>query len=309
MDFTEYLWSLTLGVMRKIKNTESDVYKVLNAVGNVLEDAKEAIFIVRRQGIISTAKGRALDLHGEGRKVIRYAGETDEQYRKRILSKKEIARMGGTAKGVVYTAQSMGYVRAEHVPMFKYDKERWSKFYLYIDKELMNQLNNFEILKKEVANVKKAGSYPLYVFTYYRGIAIKTDIEVGTSTQRYTCGKLKCGQTYGRPLGVLNSSSLNINPEFKTAPSEIRHCANIVSGSDKELQYLGSVIGTELRLNPDVIDALATLDECGTIRAGSSAVVTNESKEIGSEINLTNAVISAKNTNRTCSKSLKSGVM
>lgn len=309
MDFTEYLWSLILGVMKKVKNTESDVYKLVNSFGNILDDAKEAIFIVRRQGIITTAKGRALDLHGDGRKVIRYAGENDEQYRKRILSKKEIARMGGTKKGVIYTAVSMGYERAELVPMYIYDKEKWSEFYLYIDKELMNEFNNFEILKKEVANVKKAGSYPLYVFTYYRELQIKTNIEYGTSTQRYVCGKLKCGQTYGSPTAKINSSTISIKPEFEFGISEIDACATIISGSDTKLQYSGNVVAAALSVKTDLENGASKLVLCGTVRSGSVNNFTNDYKEYDSQINLSETIISAESTTRKCSKTLKSGVM
>lgn len=193
--FRDYLWHLAHKVIKGADQETSDTYKLFSACGKVLDDLKQAIFEVRRQAFILTAKGKGLDAIGRVRRMHRYPDETDEQYAERLISKREISEYAGTAYGLSQSIRSLGYNRVKIVPVYLDDPARWAEFYVFLNKVRLNQLNNFEIVQRTVREVKKASSKPNYVFTYY------ANLQVGTATRTITkkityCGQAVCGRSY-----------------------------------------------------------------------------------------------------------------
>lgn len=253
MKFAEYLWYLTHRPLKLLSPEESDVYTLFKATGKILDKAKEKIFLIRRQALIATATGKALDKHGIGRKLKRFAGETDEQYRKRLLAKYENARMAGTYRGIVKTVISLGYDNAEVRPLYLEDAERWAEFYVFLDKELIDQLGNYEIVQKEVKKVKQASSLPVYVLTHYSQIKIRTKYIEGLSTQRKETGTLVCGgNEYIKNLGYKKKASLNISTSNITELSSL----NKTSKSNKYI-LTGYLESKDLSVSKTNIEGLS----------------------------------------------------
>lgn len=202
MRFVDYLWFLAHGVLKRTKKDDNDVYKLFDAAGNILDAAKTNIFLIRRQGLIATATGKALDYHGRGRQLPRYAGETDDQYRKRLLSKREISEKAGTVEGIILALKSMGFDRAEIEPLYLEDTERWAEFYIYLDQDLLTQYGNLETVERVVRDVKQASSLHNYIFTYYKDMRIRCADQWGLSDlTRFRCGLNKCGTLNAWTIG------------------------------------------------------------------------------------------------------------
>lgn len=184
--FQDYMWYLLHAPFKKnIKKEESDVFKLFKAIGKIIDNLKETIFLLRRQAMIMTAHGKALDMHGRDRKMPRYIGETDEQYRKRLLMKREIAERAGTKYGIIKALESIGYEHAtiEPVPSVQgawfmdgefllngtrkmnsidTDSEHWSEFMVFLNTDNQESLEDFRIVQKTVRDVKQASSLPVY---------------------------------------------------------------------------------------------------------------------------------------------------
>ncbi|WP_113673503.1 phage tail protein [Vallitalea guaymasensis] len=162
---TEYMYYLAHGIFKKVTKTKSDLYRLFSATGKILEEQKTNIFLLRRQSMILTSKGKGLDKLGQDRRLKRYDGENDEQYRKRLLNKFEVAVMAGTDKGIIKALQSLGYDKVRTEPMYIEDSSRWAEFKIFIlDGENTNALQNIDVIKQTIMDVKEASSLPtLYI--------------------------------------------------------------------------------------------------------------------------------------------------
>lgn len=211
MKFADYLWYLAHRPLKMTTKDESEVYRLFTVFGKILDEAKEKIFLVRRQALIGTATGKALDKHGNDRQLKRFAGESDEQYRKRLLAKYENAKAAGTYRGIVNLLKSLGYENAEVKPLYLEDPERWAEFYIFIDKKLMDELGNYEILVREVKRIKQASSLPVYVLTHYSDFKIRTRYIEGLSTTVNETGTIACGGIkHLKNIGYKKTSTINI---------------------------------------------------------------------------------------------------
>jgi|UPI0006B6950B hypothetical protein len=191
MNFLEYLWYLAHKPLRVKEESKSDVYKFFKPFAKILDKAKEKIFLVRRQALIGTASGKALDKHGEGRKIKRFPDEDDEAFRRRILAKPKIAKLAGTYNGIVETIKSLGYEDVEIIPLYKEDPERWAEFVIYLKDEV--KYKDIDVIHNEVIKVKQASSKPNYGLDLPSTIAIKTATE--TFYSKYPlCNTILCGE-------------------------------------------------------------------------------------------------------------------
>lgn len=156
-------------------------------LGNHIAPLKKHIFLIREETAIETAK-KSLDVIGTGRRMPRYQAETDEQYRNRLLAKRTVAEMAGTKEGIIYQLRTLGYDKAEVLPVpaetvrrYKFDgtirfdgthkwmlegrnQEHWAEFMVVLPTDNPGTLNNFEILKNEINRVKQASSLAVYKF-------------------------------------------------------------------------------------------------------------------------------------------------
>ena len=117
MTFGEYLWGLLTSALRR--SADGDLRKWVDAWGAQLDLAKAAIFKLRRSWLIATAQGQALDVIGQGRKLPRYPGETDDDYRLRLSAAWEIYRRGGTIPGMPEALRLIGYPEADIYELYK----------------------------------------------------------------------------------------------------------------------------------------------------------------------------------------------
>ena len=231
MKFVDYLWFLAHGVLKRTRKEESDVYKLFDAAGNILDTAKTNIFLVRRQGLIATASGNALDNHGRGRKLPRYAGETDDQYRKRLLSKREISEKAGTVEGIILALRSLGFNRAELEPLYLEDPERWAEFYIYLDQDLLTQYGNLEAVERVVRDVKQASSLHNFIFTYYKDMRIRCEDQWGLSDlRRFRCGLNKCGTLNSGTVGRSYAAAERMNTSSASALQTLKESGTMASG-------------------------------------------------------------------------------
>lgn len=124
--FADDLFAWAHGIFKKLpRKQDMDIHKLAVAIGSMLDDAKLAIFRPREIRYILTSSGRALDLHGVDRKLPRLAGETDADYRLRLLTAYDIYRMGGTEIGMKSVLAGLGYADATLYPLWR-EKYKWS---------------------------------------------------------------------------------------------------------------------------------------------------------------------------------------
>lgn len=125
MTFADYFWNLaTRAFKRLLKKEDSDAWVWFQGIGPAYDDAKGVIFSIREQALVATATGDGLDKLGKDRKMPRLAGETDDDYRKRLLAAYDIYREGGTEPGLLRVLSILGYPVAEVYPLYK-EKYKW----------------------------------------------------------------------------------------------------------------------------------------------------------------------------------------
>ncbi|SKC68064.1 serine/arginine repetitive matrix protein 2 [Maledivibacter halophilus] len=231
MKFTEYLWYLAHRPLKLSEPSESDAYKLFKVLGNVLDQVKEKIFLIRRQALIYTASGKALDKHGEGRKLKRFAGETDESYKKRLLAKWEIAIMAGSKKAILLTLKALGYEQSYIEPFYVHDPERWAEFIIYLGSVKASDIDDIGVINKEIMKVKSASSLPSY------GIEESSNIRIGSSfrsgySRLPLCNTISCGMwpqpnNQGKAFNsMLNVESFSKNVQVKYPKAGFTNASN-----------------------------------------------------------------------------------
>jgi hypothetical protein len=131
-------------------------------LGVSFDDVKAVLFKARRSWLINTSSGEALDLHGEGRGIIRYPGETDELYARRVIAAYEIYAQGGTLPGMKRVLELIGYPDAVIHELYKDDPARWAEFNVKFGLEPTRPLTtlDFEILRATIRKIKPAHTMP-----------------------------------------------------------------------------------------------------------------------------------------------------
>ncbi|MDI3547877.1 MAG: hypothetical protein PWR10_1529 [Halanaerobiales bacterium] len=208
MKFFDYLWALLNRPLKKGQENK----KWFTALGAILEDAKQAIFQIRRAWFILTAPGPALDVLGKARGLPRYANESNEAYRKRLLNAFETYVLSGTDSGMLKALSALGYDNTEIQPVYEVDPERWSELYIFIDQDIVKELNNFDIVQKEARRVKRAIALLNYVFTYYETLRVRSYDFLGRSTRRPACGTFKGKEKeFYKVTGYVENREVSIN--------------------------------------------------------------------------------------------------
>ncbi len=124
MGFIDYLWELPHIIFKRLPRDNTDIDKLAQGLGPVFDETKDVIFQIRQQSLIITAIGKALDAHGLDRQLPRYNGETDDQYRLRLLAAFNTYTEGGTEAGMIKALRVLGYQYATVYPCYK-EKYKW----------------------------------------------------------------------------------------------------------------------------------------------------------------------------------------
>lgn len=120
MGFFEELWKLAPPWLKRTEDpAESDSWTWFSALGVVLDAAREKVFLLRRQMLVPTATGEALDQAGADWRLPRFAGESDEAYRPRLIGATDFYLLSGTIPGMLMVLESLGYPDAEVYPLYK----------------------------------------------------------------------------------------------------------------------------------------------------------------------------------------------
>lgn len=177
MNFAEYLYHLAHAVFKRSEK-DSDIDRFAQAIGPNYDDVMETIFLLREQALVATATGKALDVLGKERNMLRYPDEEDDLYRARLLSAYRIYSADGTIPGITEILRLIGYPNAKLNELFKlgiivpkfdgthyYTGEtvhkggsRWSEFTvsLGIDDSRSLARKDMELLRRTISQAKPA---------------------------------------------------------------------------------------------------------------------------------------------------------
>lgn len=234
MNLHEYAWSLAHEIFEKKLSGIREVNNIFHAFSEVLEEAKEKIYLIRRQALIGTAKGKALDIHG-GKKFPRYANEDDSRYSTRLLNRKEISRKAGTNEGILLALKALGYEKSYIEPYYIHDPERWAEFIVYLRGKNPSNINDLRIIDNEVMKVKPASGKPAYGSEEYTDIHIQSVFRSGYSKYPL-CGTIICGMWPDRNnLAKVFESSLCTNSKQTNGDVEYPE-TGLIAASEKKYQ-------------------------------------------------------------------------
>ena len=168
-NFKEYMWYLLTTPFKRVKKSINAWWAWCQVIGGLFDEAKEALEIAREEGMIATCSPELLPVHAAERRLTRYAGESEDNFRKRIAMYEEVSILGGLSRGILLAVKSLGYEDAEiiSVPDFLGDDERWAEFYLILNLTLDEvQPVTLDILKRYVRRWKKSAALDNYFFRY-----------------------------------------------------------------------------------------------------------------------------------------------
>jgi len=108
--FTTYLTFLLPKPLRKPDPAVTDIKRLAQVLGGLLDEAMESVFQVRRCWFPGACPdGEAIDLHGDERDIIRLPGESHNDYRARVMAAFETYLAGGTVPGIVMAMDLLGH--------------------------------------------------------------------------------------------------------------------------------------------------------------------------------------------------------
>jgi hypothetical protein len=183
--FGLYLWRLLSRPFKLRQGTDTERWA--QTAGAILDDLKLAIFAARRARIVATADNRAIDLLGRDRGIVRYPGEIDKYYRRRVQSAYISYQMGGTNAGAIAALAAIGYPgaliheiifeRAFYDARARYDGTKrhggtltkWAEFDATVFLEPGRQFApvDFHILLDVIMAAKAAHAKPRYLTLQY----------------------------------------------------------------------------------------------------------------------------------------------
>lgn len=117
MTFAEYLWELLSSPFKR--RPDGEMRRWVDSLGHEMDQAKAAVFRMRRLWLVLSAEGQALDLIGKSRSLPRYPGESDDAYRRRLSAAWIIFSQGGTLPGMREALRLIGYPDAVIHELYK----------------------------------------------------------------------------------------------------------------------------------------------------------------------------------------------
>lgn len=150
--FADYMFYLLFTPLKKAKKSVNQFYIFFKVTGELFDKCKEDIFTVRNESMIISASTSMLAVHGKDRDMPRLKGETDENYRNRLLMKGIIAERAGENAAIYYATKAFGY---ENVEIVLYGGDKWAE----VEVRLIGGtivLDDEELLLKELNKIKPA---------------------------------------------------------------------------------------------------------------------------------------------------------
>lgn len=179
--FCDYMYYLLTSPFKKIKKSKNQWYKLFKILGEYFDDGMESIEKAREQTMIATCDVDMLPVHAADRKLTKYTGEEDENFRCRIANYTEVCRLGGTDGGVLLAVRLLGFDNVQLVAAKIYtgDETRWAEFYilLYFDIDDAPDIS-LGILRKQVRKVKEVGAKDNYSYQYQMAIQNCEEISI-----------------------------------------------------------------------------------------------------------------------------------
>lgn len=166
--FCDYMYYLLTSPFKRVKKPINQWYILFRVLGRRFDDALESLYNAEEQTMLATCEPEMLPVHAEDRKMARYPGEEDENFRARIANYPEVLRLAGSNRGVILAVKTLGYgeLDIQTAKELKGDNERWAEFYVLIRVEAGQGFPiPFYILKKEVRLWKQVGAKDNYQFT------------------------------------------------------------------------------------------------------------------------------------------------
>jgi hypothetical protein len=111
--FVTYLRSLVTRPLRKAREDATDLGRLVRILGELGDEARDAIYSVRRAWVVKTSPGGGLELHGDARKLWRLPDEAVEAYRTRLMAAFDTWQQGGTDDGVASALALVGLPDAD----------------------------------------------------------------------------------------------------------------------------------------------------------------------------------------------------
>ncbi len=165
--FCDYMYYLLTSPFKRVKKSINQWYIFFRVLGRRFDDALESLYNAEEQTMLATCEPEMLPVHAEDRKMARYPGEEDENFRARIANYPEVLRLGGTDAGIIIAVKTLGFhdvniAKAKHL---KSEEERWAEFYVIINIGPDERLPiGYETLKKEVRKTKQVTALDNYLF-------------------------------------------------------------------------------------------------------------------------------------------------
>lgn len=167
--FVDYMWYLLLSPFKKVKKEMNQWYILCKVIGKRFDEYLSILFNAREETMVALCSEEMLPVHAAERSMTRYAGETMDNFRKRIAKYEEVKRYGGFKEGIILAAKALGYINPEFalVREMLNDDERWAEFFLILNMSV-DEIHPvaYHILQKDIRKVKQSGSKDNYMFHY-----------------------------------------------------------------------------------------------------------------------------------------------
>lgn len=186
-NFKEYMWYLLTTPFKRVKKSVNAWWVYCQVIGGLFDDAKEALERAREEGMVAACSDELLPVHASERKLTRYAGESEDNFRRRIAMYEEVSVLGGLSSGIILAVKSLGYndVEVISVPDFLGDSSRWAEFYLILNLTFDEvQPVSLDVLKRYVRRWKKSSALDNYFFRYIDNIEEPNSVDLSLVTYR-----------------------------------------------------------------------------------------------------------------------------
>lgn len=177
--FAPYFWFLLpKPCKRAAPGDQTEIRRVVEVLGSLFDDAKLAIFRVRRAWTTKTAPAEALDLIGADRDLRRMPGEEEDAYRRRLLSAFDLYQQGGTVPGMVLAMELLGYPGAEvseprsprrydgsmrYAGTLRYGEVEWALFTVTLDPGVSLTSERLDLVLRTIHRWKPAHTMLAYL--------------------------------------------------------------------------------------------------------------------------------------------------
>ncbi len=193
--FRDYMYYLLTAPFKRVSKHLNQWFILFSVLGEYFDDALDGINNAYDQTMLATCDPVMLPIHAMDRKLTKYPGEDDENFRKRIANYPEVCKLGGSVPGILLAVRSLGFENPELIPanvmtgrvFFTTDgswntdgsrlleageiEDRWAEFYIVIKMSVDEQLPiATAILKQHVRRWKYTTSKDNYSFQWYLAV-------------------------------------------------------------------------------------------------------------------------------------------